>query len=116
MNTHRHVLIGLIGAALLVSTPSYSRQDDQDDQDNKRPPAVSELYTPAMRNLGFIECIVVNIDTSPHNAQIEVFFHGWCSSGAYRRCFAAGRYLGNQLGTTRSVRAGCRSGFQRFSE
>jgi len=74
MNTHRHVLIGLIGAELLVSTPSYSRQDDQDDQDNKRPPAVSELYTPAMRNLGFIECIVVNIDTSPHNAQIEVFF------------------------------------------
>jgi hypothetical protein len=76
MNRQRHVLIGLIGAALLISTPSYSGQDEQNDnQDNKRPPEVSELFTPFIRNLGFVECTVVNVDTSPHDTSIQVFFN-----------------------------------------
>ena len=74
MNRQRHVLIGLIGAALLVSTPSFSGQDDENDKhDHNKPPAVSELFTPFIRNLGFVECTVVNVDTSPHDTSIQVF-------------------------------------------
>jgi hypothetical protein len=76
MNRQRYVLNGIIGAVLLVSTPSYSGQNDQDDnQDHKKPPAASELFTPFIRNLGVIECTVVNVDTSPHDTSIQVFFN-----------------------------------------
>ena len=82
MNRQRHVLVGLIGAALVVSTPSFSGQDDQNDrQDHNKPPAVSELFTPFIRNLGFVECTVVNVDTSPHDTSIQVFFNDIGSPG-----------------------------------
>jgi hypothetical protein len=68
-----HVLIW-IGLASWISTPSYS-QDYRDDRENKKPPTVSELFTPFIRNLGFVECTVVNVDTSPHNTSIQVFFN-----------------------------------------
>jgi hypothetical protein len=57
-----YVLMG-VGLTLLVSTPSYS----QDDQDRKKPTAISELFTPFIRNLGFVECTVVAgaIDPAP---------------------------------------------------
>ena len=76
MNRQLYVLVGLIGVTLLVSTPSYSGQDDQDgNQDRNKPPAISELFTPFIRNLGVIECTVVNVDTSPHDTSIQVFFN-----------------------------------------
>jgi len=76
MNRHRYVSNGLIGAVLLVSNPSYSGQNDQDDnRDHQKPPAISELFTPFIRNLGFVECTVVNVDTSPHDTSIQVFFN-----------------------------------------
>lgn len=77
MNRQRHVLIGLIGAGLLVSTPSFSQTD------LNNPPAVSELFTPFIRNLGFVECTVVNVDTSgaPHDTSIQVLFSDIVSPG-----------------------------------
>jgi hypothetical protein len=70
MNWHRYELITLIGL-LLVFNPSSSFADDKD---RKKPPAVSELYTPMVRNLGFVECTVVNIDNAAHDTEIEIFF------------------------------------------
>jgi hypothetical protein len=93
MKRKRYVFLGLIGLALLVSTPSYSGQGDQDDnQDHKKPPAVSELYTPIIRNLGFVECTVVNIDTSAHDTAIEVFFSDGDNRGPIRGVLQPGGF------------------------
>jgi hypothetical protein len=92
MNRQRHVLIGLIGAALLVSTPSFSGQDDRDDRANKKPPEVSEVFTPMIRNLGVVECTVVNIDTSPHDTAIEVFFSDGNNKGPIRGVLQPGGF------------------------
>jgi hypothetical protein len=89
MNRHRAVLIGLIGLSLLVSTASYSFEDDRD---NKKPPAVSELYTPMIRNLGFVECTVVNIDNSAHDTAIEVFFSDGDNRGPIRGVLQPGGF------------------------
>jgi hypothetical protein len=64
MNKERYVLIGL-GLALLISTPSYSQ----------RPPQVTQVFTPFIRNLGVVDRAVVNVDTSPHDTSIQVIFN-----------------------------------------